>query len=71
MDHGTKPYRYSIPQLPGHYRFRKYSLLPWLTVDVFKESAERPDALRLRLAGLTFQVSPWFENGRWEGPIGR
>lgn len=70
MDHGTKLHLHSIPQQPGHYRFRKHSLMPWLAVDVFKFSAERPEDLRLRCAGLTFPASAWFQRGIWEGPIG-
>lgn len=71
LDKGNTSHRHSIPQQPGHYRFRKHALLPWLMVDVFKESAERPNALRVRCAGLTFPVSAWFERGLWEGPLTR
>lgn len=71
MEKGTPVALHSIPQQPGHYRFRKYALMPWLSVDVFKDSAEHPNALRLRCAGLTFAVGPWFDNGMWEGPLTR
>lgn len=71
MDNGTRVSLRSVPQQPGHYRFRKHALLPWLAVDVFKDSAERPDTLNLRCAGLTFPVSAWFANGVWEGPLPR
>lgn len=71
MDMGSKVALHSVPQQPGHYRFRKHALMPWLSVDVVKDSAERPDTLRLRCAGLTFAVGSWFDKGMWEGPLTR
>ena len=57
-----------MPNEPGMYRFKPYSMLPWTSVQVIKESVLSPSTLRVRCAGLTLSAS-LFQNGYWEGPI--
>lgn len=62
----TKDYR---PIQPGVYRYKRYFLLPWLTVRVIKDSIGSPDVLRVRCAGITLPAEVFLSKGEWQGPI--
>ena len=59
----------NFPSQPGQYRFKPHNLLPWMQVQVVKQSVLSPDTYRVRCAGLTFNPSGVFANGVWQGPL--
>jgi len=69
MEDGYVTTQRSFPCQPGLYRYKPIALLPWMPVQVIKESVREPDTLRVRCAGLTLPVSSLFAHGYWQGPI--
>ena len=59
----------NFPSQPGQYRFKPHNLLPWMQVQVVKQSVLAPDTFRVRCAGLTFNPSGVFASGVWQGPL--
>ena len=59
----------TIPSQPGQYRFKPHALLPWLSVQLVKESVMAQQNMQIRCAGLTFRANGVFHSGVWQGPL--
>ncbi|MCW9017040.1 MAG: hypothetical protein OQJ89_08760 [Kangiellaceae bacterium] len=51
---------------PGTYRYRPSQFLPWLNVQVFKESASDNDKLCIRFAGVALDAEKFIRRGQWK-----
>jgi hypothetical protein len=64
-----KQQKQPFPGTPGVYRVKVASWLPQLKVQVFKDSLQKQDEWRCRIAGLVINPQGLLTKNWWEGPL--